>query len=311
MTSPNSRKLGLAGNLRKLRHRLEPYALLFPALAILALFFAGAVLYNIFLSLQHVSLFQLRSGGEWVGLDNYASLVRDKVAWLALKNTVVWLTAATVILRLILGLILALLLNAAVLRRWRLSGLARTLLLIPWITPQVVAVAAWTWLLEPRYGAINQILIKLGVVDSGIPFLAQTSTVWGAIITIVVWRELPFVVISFLAGLQSVPADLQQAARVDGASEWRVLYHVTLPLLRPVIVVVALLTTIWTFNNFVYVWLSTQGGPGNYTQVLATYEYTTAFTNYHLGLGAAIGMLMGVIMLVFSLVYFRVVFREE
>lgn len=297
--------------MRKLIGRIEPYALLLPALMILVLFFAGPTLYNIFLSFQRVSLFELGSGGEWVGLGNFVTLARSNVTWIALKNTTFWLTAVTVVLRLILGLGLALLLNAAVLSRWRLSGLARTLVLIPWITPQVVAVAAWSWLLEPRYGAINQLLVGAGIIESGIPFLSQTSTVWWAIVTIVVWRELPFVVISLLAGLQSIPLNLQEAARIDGASEWGVFRHVTLPLLRPVIVVVALLTTIWTFNNFVYVWLTTQGGPGNYTQVLATQQYTAAFTDFNFGLGAAVGVLMSAIMLVFSLVYFYVIFRRE
>lgn len=297
--------------MRKLIGRIEPYALLLPALMVLALFFAGPALYNIFLSFQRVSLFELGSGGEWVGLDNFVTLARSNFTWIALKNTTFWLTAVTVVLRLILGLGLALLLNAAVLSRWRLSGLARTLVLIPWITPQVVAVAAWSWLLEPRYGAINQLLVGAGIIESGIPFLSQTSTVWWAIVTIVVWRELPFVVISLLAGLQSIPLNLQEAARIDGASEWGVFRHVTLPLLRPVIVVVALLTTIWTFNNFVYVWLTTQGGPGNYTQVLATQEYIIAFTDFNFGLGAAVGVLMSAIMLVFSLVYFYVIFRRE
>lgn len=300
----------MAQQLRKLIDRIEPYALLLPALMVLTLFFTGPALYNIFLSFHRVSLFELGSGGEWVGLDNFITLARSNVTWLALKNTTFWLTAVTVVLRLILGLGLALLLNAAVLSRWRLSGLARTLVLIPWITPQVVAVAAWSWLLEPRYGAINQLLVGAGIVESGIPFLSQTSTVWWAIVTIVVWRELPFVVISLLAGLQSIPLSLQEAARIDGASEWGVFRYVTLPLLRPVIVVVALLTTIWTFNNFVYVWLTTQGGPGNYTQVLATQEYITAFTDFNFGLGAAVGVLMSAIMLVFSLVYFYVIFRR-
>lgn len=295
----------------RLAAQVEPYLLLLPALLILALFFLWPAVYNFLLSLQRISLFDLAKGGKWVGLANFAELARDPMTKLTLKNTVLWLTIATVGLRLILGLGLALLLNAAVLRRWRLSGLARSLVLIPWVTPPVVAVAAWKWLLHPRYGAINQILLGIGLINDGIPFLVKISTVWWAIVIIVVWRELPFVVITLLAGLQSIPLELYDAARVDGASEIRLFWHVTLPLLEPVLVVITLLMTIWTYNNFVYVWLTTAGGPGNYTQVLATQMYSEAFTNYRMGYGASVGVLMSVIMLLFSIVYFFTVFKKS
>jgi multiple sugar transport system permease protein len=166
-------------------------------------------------------------------------------------------------------------------------------------------------MLHPRYGAINQILMEVGVLNEGIPFLVKTNTVWWAIIAIVVWRELPFVSISLLAGLKSIPHELYEAARVDGASPWQLFLHITLPMLQPVIVIVVLLTTIWTYNNFIYVWLTTQGGPGNFTQVLATQMYTEAFTNYRLGYGATVGVLMSLIMLLFSVIYFFTILRRN
>lgn len=290
---------------------IEPYALVFPAMAILALFFVWPALYNILLSFQRVSLFELGTGGKWVGGQNFTELARSPLTRISLKNTTVWLTLVTVAARLVLGLGLALLLNASVFRRWRLSGIARSLLIIPWVTPPVVAVAAWKWLLDARYGAINQLLVQAGIIREGIPVLSQTSTVWPGIEAMIVWRELPFVVISLLAGLQSIPRELYEAARVDGAGEGRIFMHVTLPQLRPVLAVVALLTTIWTFNNFAYVWLATRGGPGNYTQVLATQVFTTAFTDYRIGAGAAIGVLMSAIMLVFAVIYFFTALRDR
>lgn len=296
---------------RKLGRRAEPYALLLPALAVLGLFFGGPAVYNVLLSFQRVSLFDLGSGGEWVGFANFGELIRDPLTAAALKNTTVWLTFATVSLRLVLGLALAVLLNASVFRRWHLSGLTRSLLLIPWVTPPVVAVAAWKWLLDARYGAVNQLLIEAGLIDEGIPFLAQVSTVWAGVDAMLVWRELPFVVISLLAGLQSIPEDVSEAARVDGASEARIFGSITLPLLRPVLAVVALLTTIWTFNNFAYVWLATRGGPGDYTQVLATRVFGAAFVDYRIGMGAAIGVLMSAIMLLFAVAYFVLVLRTR
>ena len=291
--------------------RIESYLLLLPALLILLLFFLWPAIYNFILSFQKISLFELAKGGTWVGLSNYIELLQDPLTRITMWNSIFWLTLMTVGLRLVFGLAFAQLLNSDVLRRWHLTGLARSLVLIPWITPPVVAVAAWKYMLHPRFGVINQVLLELGVIDEGIPFLVKTTTVWWAIVTIIVWRELPFVIISLLAGLQSIPVDLYDAARVDGASEGQVYWHITLPLLRPVLVVITLLTTIWTYNNFVYVWLTTQGGPGNFTQVLATQMYTEAFTNYRLGYGAAVGVLMSVTMFVFSIVYFVAVFRRS
>ena len=290
---------------------MEPYGLVLPAIAILALFFAGPAIYNIALSFQRISLFDLGRGGEWTGLANFRELASDPLTSLALKNTTVWLTGVTVAFRLVLGLGLALLLNASVFRRWHISWLTRSLLLLPWVTPPVVAVAAWKWLLDARYGVVNQVLLDLGVIDQGIPILAQTSTVWAGIDAIIIWRELPFVVITLLAALQSIPTELREAARVDGATELRILGSITLPLLRPVIAVVTLLMTIWTFNNFVYVWLATRGGPGDYTQVLATQVFSTAFTDYRVGMGAAVGVFMSAIMLIFAIGYFFIVLRDR
>ncbi len=293
------------------KHFAIRYGYIVPSIAVLILFFFSPAVYNVWLSFQKISLFQLKRGGTFVGVDNFVTLFKAQEFWLSLLNTVFWLTLVTVAVRMVAGLLLALLVDGKPLKRWRLSGLARSLLLIPWVTPPVVAVAAWQWLLHPRYGAVNQILTGLNLTAQGVPFLVQTSTVWPAIVIILVWREVPFVAISILAGLQSVPEELYESARVEGASKTQTFLGITLPLLRPVLVVVTLLITIWTFNNFLYVWLSTRGGPGNFTQVLATLMYTESFVKYDLGYGAAVGVTMTLIMLVFSAVYLRSVFRRN
>lgn len=291
--------------------KLEPYLLVLPAMLILAFFFAGPAVYNIALAFQELSLFDLGREGKWVGFANFAEVLTDSSTGQSLINTTLWLTIITVALRLVLGLGLALLLNATVFSRWKLGWLVRSLILVPWVTPPVVAVAAWKWLLDARYGVVNQALMGLGLIDQGIPFLARTSTVWGAIETMLIWRELPFVVITILAALQSIPSELREAARIDGANEFQIQTRIVLPLLKPVLAVITLLTTIWTFNNFVYVWLATRGGPGDYTQVLATQMYTTSFVDYRMGAGAAVGVVMSLIMFAFALVYFFVIFREK
>lgn len=282
-----------------------------PGIAILAAFFLLPSLYNIWLSFFDISLFEIRTGGTFIGIDNYLRLLARPQFGRVLYNTVFWLTFVTVAIRLVAGLALALLVNSDTVRRWRLSSVSRSCVLLPWVTPEVVAVAAWQWLLHPRFGAVSQILVQAGVLNEGIPVFVQISTVWLGIVTILVWRELPFVTISLLAGLQSIPTELYECAHVEGATRVQTFRHITLPLLRPVLAVITLLITIWTFNNFLYVWLATRGGPGSYTQVLATELYTQAFTNYRLGFGASMGVVMTLAMVLFSVVYFRTVFRRS
>lgn len=294
----------------KLRSTLEIYLLVAPALIILLLLFLAPAAYNFVLSFQDISFFELDEG-SWNGLKNYERIVDDPTTRVALFNTVFWLTGVSVVIRLVIGLALAMLVNNPVLSKYRMSALARSMLLLPWVTPPVVAVAAWQWILHPRYGIVNQALLELGVIDQGVPVFAQTSTVWWGITAIIVWRELPFVAISFLAGLQAIPQELYEAARIDGATESGMFRYITLPLLSPIIALVAMLSVMWTFNNFVYIWLTTRGGPGTFTQVLSTQLYTEAFFNYRLGVGAALGVLMSLIMTVFAIIYYQLFLRKQ
>jgi multiple sugar transport system permease protein len=277
-----------------------------PTLILLGLLFALPVAYNVWLALHKVTPYDALGDGTFVGGANFVSVLTNPKTWLSGRNTVVWLTLVTVVLRLILGLGLAILLQQAVLRRLHLLGVARTILLLPWMIPPTVAVAAWKWLLDGRTGLVNKVLVQAGVIDQGIPFFGELSTVWPSITAVLVWRELPFVVIAFMAGLQAIPSDQYEAAAIDGATSWRGFWHVTLPNLRPVITVVGLMITIGSFNNFIYVWLTTGGGPGTYSQVLATQLYSTAFVDNELGKGAAIGLVMSAVMLIFAAIYLTV-----
>ena len=285
--------------------------LLSPALLVMGALFLFPAIYNVVLAFQELTPYDAPSDAKWVGWSNFSSLLHDPKTGRAAFNTIFWLTAVTVAIRLVIGMALALLLQSQVLQRWKLRDVARTAVLIPWMIPPVVAVASWRWLLDANTGVINQVLVGIGLIDRGVPFLAQTSTVWWSVIAILVWRELPFVVIVLLAGLQSIPAEQYEAAALDAAGQWGSFRWVTLPHLRPVVTVVVLMTVIQTFNNFVYVWLATGGGPGTYTQVLATQLYSAAFIGNKLGEGAAIGLVMSVVMALFALVYLRVSGRRE
>jgi multiple sugar transport system permease protein len=282
---------------------------LVPAFFFLVCFYVYPTIFNIETSFTDLSLFGLKRGGEWVGVANYAELVGSGDFRRVLWNTIVWLTLVGVGVRIVLGLALAFLLASPVLRRWRLQTVSRVLLIVPWATPPVVAIIVWRWLLDPRVGSINSALMSLGIVDQPIAFLATAGWVWPALLTIITWNTLPLVALTFLASLQSLPEELVEAARIDGASRLQLVRHVYLPHLKPAIVVMVLMSTFWTFNNFVYVWLTTGAGPGLYTNVMATEVYIQAFINGRFGYSSATGVVMAAIMTVFGLVYLRVIAR--
>jgi multiple sugar transport system permease protein len=185
------------------------------------------------------------------------------------------------------------------------------LLLVPWATPPIVAIVIWRWLLDPRLGEINQLLLWLGLVDQPVAFLSEAPWIWPALITIITWNTLPLVTLTFLASLQSLPRELIEAAEVDGASKLQIARHVIIPHLKPAIIVMTLMSTFWTFNNFVYVWLTTAAGPGLYTNVMATEVFMKAFIDGRFGYSSAVGIVMATIMMIFGVIYLRFIAVRE
>jgi multiple sugar transport system permease protein len=287
------------------RDRLTIFWMLLPVFAVLVAFYVYPTLYNLELSFTNITLLKLRQGGDFVGFANYAEFLRSKTFPAIAINTILWLTAVSVVLRLLLGLCFALLLNSRFLQRVHMTTIARLILLVPWATPPVVAVIAWRWLFDPSHGPINNLLLSTGLIADPIAFLADLRAVWPAIITIVVWNTTPLVAVSLLAALQTIPEELNEAAAIDGATRWQQFRFITLPYLMPTFSVLGLMSVIWTFNNFVYVWLATGAGPGTYTNVLATEVYLKAFTDLRIGYSAAIGVVMAIVMAAFGALYFR------
>ena len=284
---------------------------LVPAIFFIAAFYLYPTIFNIETSLTDLDIFTLRRGGEWVGVANYVELLTSPGFRGVMFNTVVWLTLVGVTVRIVLGLALAFLLNSEALARWRLTGIARLLLIVPWATPPVVAIIVWRWILDPSMGALNQALLALGIVDQPIPFLAQAGWIWPSLILIITWNTIPLVTLTFMAALQSLPRELIEAARIDGASGLQMLRHIYLPHLKPAIIVMVLMSTFWTFNNFIYVWLTTGAGPGTYTNVMATEIYIRGFIDGRLGYSAAAGVVMATMMTAFGLLYLRVIASRE
>lgn len=284
---------------------------LVPAFFFLAAFYVYPTIFNIETSLTDLGIFTLRRGGDWIGIANYVELLTSPDFRRVLFNTVIWLTVVGVTVRILLGLALAFLLNSQTLRRWRLTTPARLLLIVPWATPPVVAIIVWRWILDPRVGSANDLLMWLGVVGQPIPFLSDAHWVWPAIILIITWNTLPLVTLTFLASLQSLSNELVEAAEIDGASRLQIMRYIYLPHLKPAIIVMVLMSTFWTFNNFIYVWLTTGAGPGLYTNVMATEIYIKGFIDGRLGYSAAAGVVMATLMTAFGLVYLRVIASRE
>jgi multiple sugar transport system permease protein len=293
-----------------MRERLFITTMLLPTIVLLLLFYGYPIFDNLHMSFTDLSLLGMKKGGNWVGLANYRELVRSGDLGHILFNTFVWLTATSVILRLLIGLGIALLLNTRALKVLRLASVARFALLIPWATPPIVAVVIWRFLLD-RNGFVNEALMDLGAISQPIAFLADMRTVWPSIMAIMLWNTVPLIALSLLSSLQTVPEEYYEAAELDGASSWQMFRFVTLPFLMPAVLVLGLMSVFWSFNNFVYVWLATGAGPGTFTNVLATEVYLKAFVDFRLGYSSAIGMVMAVIMGAFGILYLRLVARQQ
>jgi len=293
-----------------MRDRLFITTMLVPSMVLLILFYGYPIFDNLRISFTDLSLLGMKKGGNWVGLENYRELFRSGEFGHILFNTFIWLTATSVVLRLLIGLAIALLLNTRALGKLRLAAVSRFALLIPWATPPIVAVVIWRFLLE-RNGFVNEALIGLGLISQPIAFLADIRTVWPSIVVIMLWNTVPLIALSLLSSLQTVPEEYYEAAELDGATDWQTFRFVTLPFLMPAILVLGLMSVFWSFNNFVYVWLATGAGPGTFTNVLATEVYLKAFVDFRLGYSSAIGMVMAVVMGAFGILYLRLVAQRQ
>ncbi len=238
---------------------------------------------------------------RFIGLGNYARLVGDQTFWLSLWNSFVWVFGS-VSLQFLGGFAAALLLHQS----FRGRAFVRTVTLIPWIVPGVVVALIWEWLYQPNYGVINDVLFRLGWLKERVAWLSDPNLAMPAVIATNVWRGVPFFTIMLLAGLQAIPDELYEAAWVDGASVGQRFLHITLPLLRPIIVVATATRVVWTFNYAELIFVMTSGGPANATQITSTYTLLQAYSNLDFGYAATLSVVLLVVMLAFTVVYLRV-----
>ena len=256
--------------------------------------------------LAFLSKLPFRNTFTFVGLDNFRYVLEDPVFWAAARQAIFW-TVSSIVLQTVLGVAIALLLNEAV----RGINVFRGLLLFPYMVPTVVIALIWRWMFNPEFGVVNAGLRDVGLIRDTIYWFSDPAWAMASTILLNVWKFTPFVVICVLARLTSLPAEIDEAARVDGAGAWRRFLHITLPQLKAVLAVVVIFRTIWTFNKFEEIYLLTRGGPGTSTFNLAVYAFEQATANLKLGVAAATGVLMLLFLFAGSAFYLRLMRRAE
>ena len=241
----------------------------------------------------------------FVGLANYIEALRDPRFWGALGHTA-FFAVTSVGLELVLGLWLALAMN----RAFRGRGLVRAAILIPWAIPTVVSALLWRFLFEGQSGVVNAVLVRLGVLREPLVWFIEANTAWVPVILSDVWKTTPFVALLLLAGLQNIDASLYEAARIDGASAWRQFRFVTLPLLKPAILVALIFRTLDAFRVFDLIYALTGGGPGSSTEPIALYTFNALLQNLRFGYGSALSVIVFGITFGLALVYIKLIGAE-
>jgi N,N'-diacetylchitobiose transport system permease protein len=289
------------------RHGLA-IALVAPAAILVGALVAYPLVRTIWLSFTDTGLGDLITGtGDWVGLENYREVFADEALRRALVNTVVFGTVA-VIVTMVFGTAVALLLN----QRFRGRALLTVLVVLPWAMPAIAASSVWRWMFNDQYGLVNWVLIRLGAEGfQDYSWFTDRLPAFAAILVVVVWQSYPFIAFAVLAGLQTIPGDVLDAAKVDGATAWQRLRFVTLPLLRPILAVLAVISTIWNFKIFDQVYVLAAGVPERATDTAAVAAYRLAFASSEFGLGSALAVVLFLILLAVTLVYLKMLRGQE
>jgi len=276
----------------------EPYFYLSPALMLLALVMILPLVVGLSYAYQNIELLNPFDRG-WVGFKHFIAMENDRVFWLALKNTFVW-TFGSLGLQFIFGLGLALLLNQAFYGR----KLIQALVLLPWAVPTFLSGLNWAWLFNPVISPIPHWLAALGILNEPYNILADPELAIIGPIVANVWFGIPFFAITLMAGLQSIPKDLYEAAVIDGATLWQQFTRITLPLLAPIIAITLLLRTVWIANFADLIVVMTNGGPANSSQTIASYIFSTAYKNLDFGYASAVATVLLLLLIIYAALLF-------
>lgn len=270
--------------------------MLMPAVVIMVVFVAYPVLSTIWSSFTNAKIQNLNP--EFVGMDNYVKAFKDPLVKSSLVFTVGFTVIATS-LETVLGMMLALIMN----RKFKGQGLVRAIILIPWAIPTIVSGMMWQFMFAEGYGIINQLLLKSGMIEASIPWLTNARWSFLAIVIADTWKTSPYMSLMLLSGIQTIPVELYESASIDGANAWNKFRYITLPLLKPVLMVSLLFRTVQSFRIYDLICALTNGGPANSTQSLTMYTVKTYFNFGNTGYGAALAMLTFAVSMVIALLF--------
>ncbi|MGE5681250.1 MAG: carbohydrate ABC transporter permease [Bacillota bacterium] len=277
--------------------------LLLPVILLVSVFSLAPLLRGIYLGFTD---YRLGDPIKFNWFENYVQLFNDEYFWRSFRIGIVWTVVVTAI-QIILGLGLSLLLNTKV----KFVSVYTILALIPWATPPIIRGILWRQMYEPYTGAVNILLGSVGLISAPINWLSSFEYVIPAVIVAGVWGEISKAAIFLLSGLQTISAELYEAAKIDGAGQWHQFWHITLPMLKPILAAIISLTFMWNFNTFGIIWVLTQGGPGGLTRLPMLAAYEEGFRYGYIGYAAAIGNVMVIILSVMLFMYIRVQLRER
>ncbi|SKA90603.1 arabinogalactan oligomer / maltooligosaccharide transport system permease protein [Caloramator quimbayensis] len=281
--------------------RWTPFFFLLPSLIVLCFIVLYPLFYEFWISFRNVTLLNLKSGKyPYIGFQNYIQILTDPLFYKTLLRTLVW-TAINVFFHITFGLFLAILLN----RKLPGKSIIRVLLILPWAIPQYIGAITWRGMFNIEYGAINILLTKFFGPNAAIPWLSDPKWSFIAAIITNIWLGIPFMMMTCLGGLQSIPQEFYEAADTDGASGWQKFKNITLPLLKPVITPAAVLGTVWTFNMISVIYVITYGAETEEAQILVSLVYKKAFSYFRYGYSAALSVIIFLILMSFSSIFIK------
>jgi multiple sugar transport system permease protein len=262
------------------------------------------IIYSFWLSLHHASL--LNPVRTFNGFANYAKVLNSAEFWASMGRTLYYVFVSLAV-QIIIGIWVAVVLN----QEFRGRRFVRSVMLLPWAIPNIVNAVMWEWIYNASYGALNGLLIQLGITSEKISWLGSKLLALNMIIAADTWKMVPFYAILLLAGMQSIPKDLYESATIDGSGGWKSFFHITLPMLKPVLLVIMVLRTMQCFGVFDIIYILTKGGPANGTMTISYYIYFETFGNLDFGKGSAISFIVAAIILLISLVYIKLLRSDE
>lgn len=294
-------------NIKKSKRReWTSYIFVIPSLIFVALFLFFPILYNFILSFKDVSLININGKQQFIGIQNYIDILNDKVFYISISNSLIF-TIACIFFQFTIGFSLALYFN----KKFPGRNIFRSLLLLGWMLPIVITGTVFKWMFSGDSGIINYILSLLGIINSDITWLTDESTALLSTIIANVWIGIPFNMLILLAGLQGLPKDLFEAAKIDGANRVRQFFHITLPLMKPTISILLMLVLIYTFKVFDLIYVMTGGGPVNSTTIFPLYAYQLAFNNYEISMGATASSIMFLLLFLIAFIYLFMMRKED